>query len=736
MAFVDVLRLLESYGVLRAVDGATEAYVDVRGGEGPLPRGHHAADAAARRTRRRLPPGRTPGRGARAVRGTPHGAGARAALRRHGRGDGTTEDEHGETAATDAQRNLRLRHSVLRRLFDDPVLYREDLADDELAYVTSLTGRQILRRSVEQAGFVLEERAEGYLLVDPDGIATDARFPDDTSTARVAALLLLEPLCAAPAGLLPEQLAEAGADLLRRFPRWAKAYQSRGRRGPADRRRRTRTARCRPGPPDRGPCGRAPGRTPLPPNGDDGSVPEAEGDKPVSVMELPCPRQPEFPPPAAGIHRAGRDTGGGRRTHPAAAGSRTVRASSTSGATTTRPSPSTRAACCCAARTARASPRPWSCCCPSSSTPAFAPTACPRSAVPSAPCTGTSWAKGPPARPASGMCGWSSAASPTTAPSAGSAAGPVCRRACTPPGCHADYFTTGARIAHPGGVLLVNEAGQPLTRAALAEALHDRGDVHASATDHRTAVRRELFAGMGEQRYESLLSALLQLRQPKLSERLDPSLLSTLLSRALPPLGEGEIAELAEGFERLDRQREHLRRLDDEVAAADTVAARQRAYARRVLRAGSAALISATTEMDDLTRAARQSAEELEQALAQRESARTLREDQELRAHALEETVEGLRESDAYQQGEELDRLRRRTRDEAAAAGRLRTTAQAARATAEEDLEARRRGGGPRPHPRRARARGRRGSPHGRPGRRAWSPSTTRRTRSCARTPR
>ncbi|MCZ0971101.1 TIGR02678 family protein [Streptomyces albulus] len=119
-----------------------------------------------------------------------------------------------------------MRHSVLRRLFDDPVLHRADLTEDELAYVASLTGRQILRRSVEQAGFLLEERSEGFLLVDPDGIATDVRFPDDSSTARVAALLLLEPLCAAPAGLLPEQLAEAGATQLRRFPSWAKAYQS------------------------------------------------------------------------------------------------------------------------------------------------------------------------------------------------------------------------------------------------------------------------------------------------------------------------------------------------------------------------------------------------------------------------------------------------------------------------------------------------------------------------------
>ncbi|MGW0843479.1 TIGR02680 family protein [Streptomyces sp. NPDC002787] len=252
---------------------------------------------------------------------------------------------------------------------------------------------------------------------------------------------------------------------------------------------------------------------------------------------------------------------------------------------------------------------------------------------------------------------------------------------------HTDYFTTGSRIARPDGVLLVNEAGQPLTRAALVEALRDRGEVHASATDYRTAVRRELFAGMGPQRYESLLSALLQLRQPKLSERLDPSLLSTLLSRALPPLGEGEIAELAEGFERLDRQREHLKRLDDEVTAAQAVASQQRGYARRVLRAGAAALISATTEMDNFTRVARQSAEALEQALTQREAAQGQREEQELRAHALEETVEGLRESDAYRQGEELDRLRRRTDAAVAAAERRLATARAARAGAEKDQE-------------------------------------------------
>ncbi|MUT90285.1 TIGR02678 family protein, partial [Streptomyces sp. Z38] len=225
MAFVDVLKLLESYDVLRAVDGTTEAYVASAEAkvlyrvDTTLLMRLPAAPVGA--SRLAVPPDEVPARFGELLTGLVR-------ERRYGGAvtDGTTDEGDGERAATDAQRNLRLRHSVLRRLFDDPVLYRTDLTDDELAYVTSLTGRQILRRSVEQAGFLLEERAEGFLLVDPDGLATDVRFPDDTSTARVAALLLLEPLCAAPAGLLPEQLAESGADLLRRFPRWARAYQS------------------------------------------------------------------------------------------------------------------------------------------------------------------------------------------------------------------------------------------------------------------------------------------------------------------------------------------------------------------------------------------------------------------------------------------------------------------------------------------------------------------------------
>ncbi|MFE3873044.1 TIGR02680 family protein [Kitasatospora sp. NPDC059146] len=251
----------------------------------------------------------------------------------------------------------------------------------------------------------------------------------------------------------------------------------------------------------------------------------------------------------------------------------------------------------------------------------------------------------------------------------------------------ADYFTTGARIDRPGGLVLVNDAGQPLTRAALAEALQGRGELHGSPTDYRTTVRSTLFPGLNEQRYDALITALLQLRTPKLSERLDPSLLSSLLSRALPPLGQGEITELAEGFERLDRQREHLKTLDDEVAAATAVANQQRGYAQRVLRAGAAALISATTEMDNLTRIARESEEEHAEALRRRDESREAKEELEHRRQEIDGAIEGLLDSEVYRQGLELDQLRRRADQAAGTADRLRAAADRKARTADEDAE-------------------------------------------------
>ena len=253
---------------------------------------------------------------------------------------------------------------------------------------------------------------------------------------------------------------------------------------------------------------------------------------------------------------------------------------------------------------------------------------------------------------------------------------------------HADYFTTSLRIGRPGGLSLVTDAGTPLTRSVLEQRLGESGVLHPTAADYRAAVRTTLFPGLPEQRYDALITALLQLRTPKLSQRLDPALLSTLLSRSLPPLGEQEITELAEGFERLDRQRERLATLDQEVQAARTLAARQRTYAQRVLRANSAALISATTKLDALTRQARQSAEQYEQ-VAERKA--TTEERIEALSREGEETdgrITGLKDSDAYTQGRELDTLRQRVAAASRRAGELRADARHQHETAAHDADA------------------------------------------------
>ncbi|GAA2724505.1 SbcC/MukB-like Walker B domain-containing protein [Actinocorallia aurantiaca] len=235
------------------------------------------------------------------------------------------------------------------------------------------------------------------------------------------------------------------------------------------------------------------------------------------------------------------------------------------------------------------------------------------------------------------------------------------------------YFTTDLRVGD--GLSLTTETGQPLTRAQLETALGGHGTVHDSADEYRTLVRRTLYRGLSEARYDSLLAALRQLRTPKLSERLDPGLLSDLLSSALPPLGEGEIHEIAEGFERLDRQRTELRALDEHVEEAARLAAAQKTYARRVLCAAAHTVLDAVE--------ATEGAEgELK---AKREALRAAEEEQEevAGAHAetddlvkrLEARVDGLKESDAYRAGSDLSRLQVEAGEAARLAGERRRRA-------------------------------------------------------------
>lgn len=84
------------------------------------------------------------------------------------------------------------RHTVRRRLVETPVVYVDDLTDDERDWLRRNQRRE--QRIFEDLfGLDAEIRAEGVALLDPEGELSDIDFPG-TGTVPWAALLLLERL--------------------------------------------------------------------------------------------------------------------------------------------------------------------------------------------------------------------------------------------------------------------------------------------------------------------------------------------------------------------------------------------------------------------------------------------------------------------------------------------------------------------------------------------------------------
>ncbi|WP_298132791.1 TIGR02678 family protein [Micropruina sp.] len=222
-AFVDVLVCLESWGALAVVDGQTQGYAEDAGAtvlyrvnppvlyqllacpQGPslvLPDDIETATAIERLTDE-------------SGYGPDHRASARLEA-------GSDRDP---SRPTTVQRSRWARHSVLRRLFDDAVVYRDDLTLAEAAYVTSISGRELLRQAADQAGFALEERAEGFLLVDPDRVSGPDAFPSAGAASAAGLHLITRLLANGSDGATPAELVDHLAELMDATPAWARTYR-------------------------------------------------------------------------------------------------------------------------------------------------------------------------------------------------------------------------------------------------------------------------------------------------------------------------------------------------------------------------------------------------------------------------------------------------------------------------------------------------------------------------------
>ncbi|HEX9288739.1 MAG TPA: DUF2398 family protein, partial [Anaeromyxobacteraceae bacterium] len=132
-----------------------------------------------------------------------------------------------EAAQTDEGERARARHTVFRRLLDDPVVYLDELAPRACEWLEG--GRAFVYERLERdVGLVVERRLEGLAAVDPEGELADTLFPDGSSTVKHAALLLCEWLAEEA-----RSSAVANADVIERVAalredygaKWSKEYE-------------------------------------------------------------------------------------------------------------------------------------------------------------------------------------------------------------------------------------------------------------------------------------------------------------------------------------------------------------------------------------------------------------------------------------------------------------------------------------------------------------------------------
>jgi uncharacterized protein (TIGR02678 family) len=173
-ALVGVCRLLLELSVLARVAGDEEAYVNQSG---------DVLYDVHRRVLARLPSGTA-------------GASLISATQPHLDFDGRLAALNDEYVPDSLEsRRTALRFRLARGLLDDPVLYHDELTDEELDYLASQRGPMAYRLA-QATGLTAELRAEGLALVDADGELSDKHLPA-VGTEAHATLLVAEYLARA-----------------------------------------------------------------------------------------------------------------------------------------------------------------------------------------------------------------------------------------------------------------------------------------------------------------------------------------------------------------------------------------------------------------------------------------------------------------------------------------------------------------------------------------------------------
>ena len=252
----------------------------------------------------------------------------------------------------------------------------------------------------------------------------------------------------------------------------------------------------------------------------------------------------------------------------------------------------------------------------------------------------------------------------------------------------AHYFTTTARI---GVHFSVGRPGtEPLSPQQLAAELTAQaavglpGALHPDGEAHRAAVNDALYR-LSPARYAVLRRTLLQLRRPKLSDKLDEKGLNDILRESLPPVSEEIVEDLAEGFERLDRHSAAVEELQQTLRDLGKIRTSYRAYARTASAARADAVAAAESAISTIGEkaTAAQSARDAAQAVLDGiEDRRGEIRDEEAQIRGRTNALTRL---EAYTKGQEVEPLRELVTSLRTTAHRAAETARRAEKAAKDD---------------------------------------------------
>jgi len=220
------------------------------------------------------------------------------------------------------------------------------------------------------------------------------------------------------------------------------------------------------------------------------------------------------------------------------------------------------------------------------------------------------------------------------------------------------FFTTGQRVARDFSLLDNNK--RTLSKERLKEMLGEHAVIE-QASRYRQVVDDKLFQ-LGSERYDALISLLIQLRQPQLSKRPDEKALSRALTEALPPLDQGILGDVADAFRNLEAERQELEGLRQTGMAVDEFRRHYRQYARVAGRRRAASVRSAQSRHEKVssdlkqTQIAHQTAKEEEsQILTRIDETKTALQKARARERILQQSPE-MRDANTLCQAEERTR--------------------------------------------------------------------------------